>query len=128
MSAFVLVQGVLYRAEQKTSKAGKPFVVATIRAKDGEGSAWWKIIVFSESAQAELLRLQDGDALAVQGVLKVETYDKGGETKVSLSLIADSVLALKQPRRSAPKQGRKSDAERPAPKSRPPAYDDDIPF
>ena len=55
---FALVTGVLFRApEQRTSKAGKPFVTATIRAKDGEASQWWKVAAFSESAQAELMRL-----------------------------------------------------------------------
>ena len=37
MSAFAIVTGALFRApEQRTSKAGKPFVTATIRAKDGD--------------------------------------------------------------------------------------------
>jgi hypothetical protein len=70
MSAFVLVTGAIFRApEPRTSKAGKPFVVATIRAKDGEASQWWKVLAFSESAQAELLCLGDGDAASVQGAL-----------------------------------------------------------
>ena len=98
MTAFALVTGTLFRApEQRTSKNGRAFVVATIRAKDGETSQWWKAIAFSESAGAELLRLSDGDALSVQGALKAETYTKDGETKLSLTCIADAVLALRQP-------------------------------
>ena len=39
MSAYALISGQLFRApEQRTSKAGKPFVTATIRAKDGDAS------------------------------------------------------------------------------------------
>jgi single-stranded DNA-binding protein len=99
MTAFAIVTGALFRApEQRTSKSGKPFVTATIRAKDGEASQWWRITAFSETAQAELMRLVDGDACSVQGAFKAELYQpEGGEAKVSLSIIADRVLALRQP-------------------------------
>ncbi|MGO9773885.1 MAG: single-stranded DNA-binding protein [Roseiarcus sp.] len=112
MSVHVLVSGALYHApESRTSKAGKPFVTATIRAKDGDTTQWWKVLAFSESAGAELLRLGDGDAVSVQGVLRVETYcDKDGETKISLTCIADAVLPL----RPAPKSRTKD----PAPSSK----------
>ena len=81
MTAHVLISGTLFREpEQRTSKAGKPFVTATIRAKDGDSWQWWKVLAFQECAQAELMRLTDGDALSVQGVLKAETYEKYGQT------------------------------------------------
>lgn len=101
MTAHALVTGQLFRAPQsRTSKAGKPFITATLKAKDGDGAQWWKLLVFSETAQAELLRLSDGDALAVQGTLKVELYQpEGGEPRLSLSIVADHVLALRQPQR-----------------------------
>jgi hypothetical protein len=58
MTAHVLISGTLFRKpEQRTSKAGKPFVTATIRAKDGDASQWWKVLAFPESVQAELMRL-----------------------------------------------------------------------
>jgi single-stranded DNA-binding protein len=96
---FALVSGTLFRApEQRTSKAGNPFVTATIRAKDGDSSQWWRVTAFSETAQAELMCLGDGDACSVQGAFKADLYSKdGGEAKVSLSIIADRVLALRQP-------------------------------
>jgi single-stranded DNA-binding protein len=98
MSAFAIVTGALFRApEQRTSKAGKPYVTATIREKEGETTLWWKVVAFSDSAQAELMRLGDGDAVSAQGPLKVETYEKDGATKTSLSVVADRVLALRQP-------------------------------
>jgi single-stranded DNA-binding protein len=100
MSAFCLISGTLFRApEQRTSKTGRNFVVATLRAKDGDATAWWKVVCFSESGCAELLPLSDGDSLSAQGALKVEQYEHNGETRLSLSCIADSVLALKQPPR-----------------------------
>jgi hypothetical protein len=94
MSAHALISGQLFRApEQRVSKAGKPFVTATIRAKEGEAAQWWKVLAFSESAQAE------SDVLSVQGQLKADTYETDGVTKLSLSVVADRVLALRQPAR-----------------------------
>jgi single-stranded DNA-binding protein len=68
-------------------------VTATIRAKDGEAAQWWKVLAFSETVQSEQMRLTDGDALSVQGALKAETYEKDGATRLSLSVVADQVLA-----------------------------------
>jgi single-stranded DNA-binding protein len=113
----VLVAGSLFRApEQRTSKAGRPFVVATIKAKDGDAFQFWRVTVFSESAQAELMRLTEGYAISAQGSLKAELYAKdGGEPKISLSMVADHVLALRQP----PKERKAKGAAGP---------DDAIPF
>lgn len=101
MSAYALISGVLHKtAEEKTTKAGKPYRVASIRVKDGDEMTWWRITVFSESAQAELKRLEEGEVLAVQGPFKTSTYvDKNGETKVGYSMTVDNVLAVKQPRK-----------------------------
>jgi single-stranded DNA-binding protein len=94
--------------------------MATIKAKGDDALAWWKVIVFSDSAGAELMRLGDGDALSVQGALRVETYERDGITKISLTCIADAVLPL----RAAPKTREKKDrpqsdialrSEKPAP-------------
>jgi single-stranded DNA-binding protein len=104
---FALVSGTLFRVpEQKTSQTGKAYVVAKVRTSAGE---WWRVTTFSESAQAELLRLGDGDAVSAQGRLDVTTYQKDGETRIGFALIADIVLALRQP----PKQKAKR-ADKPA--------------
>jgi single-stranded DNA-binding protein len=97
VTARVLVSGALFRApEQKTSKSGKPFVVATIRVKDREDWQWWRVTVFSESAQAELLRLSEGDSVSAQGAMTAGLYLKdNGETKLTFSLVADQVMALR---------------------------------
>ncbi len=101
MSAHVLVTGVMYRqAEQRTSKTGKAFVTATLRCKsEAAASEWWKVVCFSESACAELLRLSDGDSLSAQGALKLDTYEKDGSTFINRTVIADAVLALRAPPR-----------------------------
>jgi single-stranded DNA-binding protein len=103
-----LVTGTLFRApEQRTSKAGKPFVTATLRAKDGE-LQWWSVIGFSQTAQVELMRLGDGDAVTVQGSFKAELYPPdGGEAKLSLSILADqfSRFVSRRNARRTPRSG-----------------------
>jgi single-stranded DNA-binding protein len=125
MTAFAIVTGSLFRApEQRTSKAGKPFVTATIRAKEGEASQWWKVVTFSETSQAELMRLGDGDAVCVQGAFKAELYQpEGGEPRISLSIVADRVLALRQP----PKERKSASQDAPY-RGGAAAFDDSIPF
>jgi Single-strand binding protein family len=102
-----LITGSLYKAgEQRTSKSGSKFVTASARVKTGEAMQFVRVVAFSESAQAELLRLQDGDCFSEQGQFKAEIYAKdGGEPKLSLSIVADQILALRQPaKQSKPKQ------------------------
>jgi single-stranded DNA-binding protein len=92
--------GQLFRApEQRPSKAGKSFVTATIRVKQGEGGAFWNIVAFSDVALTELSRLHEGEKLSAQGRLQIGEYEKDGKTRVSLSCIADHGLALRQPPR-----------------------------
>jgi Single-strand binding protein family len=114
--------------EQRTSKAGKPFVKATLKAKDGDTAQWWKVLAFSDSVQAELVRLADGDTISVQGAFKAELYEKDGEKRLSLSIVADHVFALRQP--SAPRKlGKKPQTATPANVRTPRVdYDDAIPF
>jgi single-stranded DNA-binding protein len=108
MTAHALIQGTLFRApEQKISKNDKQYIIATVRAKGGDAFQFWHVVAFSETAQGELLRLGDGDAVSVQGAMKAELYQPdGGPARVSLSIIADAVLAL----RASPKEQRKPDA------------------
>jgi single-stranded DNA-binding protein len=98
MSVNVLLQGSLTKApESRVSRQGNPFAMATLRVSAGNEVQFWRLFVFSESAQAELLRLGEGDSLAIQGVPKFEIYRPAdGEPRVSLSVVADQVLALKQ--------------------------------
>jgi hypothetical protein len=63
-----LVQGTLFRApESRVSKAGKPFTITTLKEGKVDDIRWINVVAFSESIQAELMRLGDGDAIAVQG-------------------------------------------------------------
>jgi len=121
MTTHLLVTGVLQREpETRTSRNGRAFVTATIRVKDGDASQFWRIFIFSEAAQAEIMRLREGDAIAVQGVPKIEMYrPEGAEPRASLSLVADAVLALRQPpKERKPKPDKAPPPRAPADRSR----------
>jgi Single-strand binding protein family len=95
-----LISGSLFRPpEQRTAKSGKPFIMASVKIKDGDSIQFVRLFAFSESAQAELARLAEGDALTAQGSLKAEVYEANGEHRVSLTLIADAVLPLRRERK-----------------------------
>jgi hypothetical protein len=130
LSAFALISGALFRApERKTSKAGKDYVTATVKATAGNESEFWRVIVFSESAQGELMRLADGDKLSAQGSMKIELYRANdGSEKISRTLMADGILALKpSPREKKPKPEHAAvRTENGAPNGR--DFDDPVPF
>lgn len=108
MSLHALITGELYRDPQpRTSAGGKPFTTCQIRTESDGQTLWASVICFSDDGQAELARLKAGDAVAVQGRMKVTTYEKNGEIRPSLDITASSVLALKpKPRERKPKQSR----------------------
>jgi hypothetical protein len=136
MSAFALVTGTIFRAPtQRTSKAGKPYTVCTVKAgsDDSGGGDFWSIICFSESAQLELLRLEAGDAVSVRGKMKLEIF----EARISRSIFADAALGLRPaPREKKPKAAAKvaraadvQPAEHPTTTTTTnPDFDDSIPF
>jgi single-stranded DNA-binding protein len=107
---YALITGALFRdPETKISKNGKPFVVATIISKDGESTTFANIVAFSDGASDAILALRAGDALCVQGKATIGVYEKNGEHRPSLSIVADRVLALHQP----PKERKPKAPERP---------------
>jgi len=134
MSVLALVTGSIFRRPaQRTSKAGKPFVTTTVKVAAGNELQFWNVIAFSETAQAELLRLDEGDGAALQGPLKVEQYERDGKTRISFSVTADRVLALSQPPKAREPHQRETKEAEPrstqrSESSRPAIFDDDIPF
>ncbi|MEK4035316.1 hypothetical protein WOC76_07045 [Methylocystis sp. IM3] len=100
MTCFALITGILSRApERRVGKSGKPYFIATLKAKDGDGFTFWRITVFSESAGEELMQLGEGDAVSAQGAMKAELYrPEGGEARISLSMVADAILPAKRKR------------------------------
>ncbi|WP_325168928.1 hypothetical protein [Melaminivora jejuensis] len=69
MSIDALISGKLHaRPESRTSKNGKPFATAKLRAAAGDGdSLFVNVIAFEQAAVAALLALDAGDSLAVAG-------------------------------------------------------------
>jgi single-stranded DNA-binding protein len=116
MTTFGLVSGAVFRAaEQKTSKAGKSYVLATIKVAADNSVDFWTIMAFSETVQTELLRLGEGDKLSAQGSFKVEPYTaRDGQTRISRTLFADHVLALRQPPRERKPKATQAAAANPA--------------
>ena len=112
MTARSLVNGALFKAPQtKTSKAGRPYAIATIREGTGERVRWWKAFVFNEFAIEEILRLGDGDPIAVSGEFDCElwTPEGGGESRLSWKITADAVLST----RAKPKKAKLQDSRQP---------------
>jgi len=97
MSARALVSGVLFKAPaSKVSKAGKPYVLGTIREGSGDAARWWNVVIFAESACEEALRLGDGEPIAVAGEFSCESYAPArGESRLSWRIVADVVLSLR---------------------------------
>lgn len=122
MSVYVLATGTIARTpEARRSQNDDAFVGATLRVAETGDGAWWRVTAFSEAAQRELLRLDVGDAVAVQGAMRVERYEKDGEPRIGLAIRAERVFALRQhdrgapPIKSAPFGHRAGDVDEPAP-------------
>src|SRR5215470_9836930 len=110
MTTRVRVSGTLFHAPEsrplRAGRASATATTATLKARDGNHTQFWRIAAFSEPVQAELMRLTAGDAVAVEGAFKAELYDKNGETDLSFGVIAEHVLPLRQPGKKRKKEGR----------------------
>lgn len=97
MSIEALILGKLHqRAEQRTSKTGRPYVTAKARTAASEGdSLFVNVIAFSETACASLLTLDAGDSLALAGTLKPGAWtDREGNARPSVDMVAAQVLTV----------------------------------
>ena len=110
MSAVVLASGVLHKKpEQKTAKSGKVYVAATLRVREADATyQYWRLTTFDSTAQTELLRLDEGDSVSVQGLLRAELYKpEEGEPRLSMNVVVDQALAAKpkpRPRDAGPRK------------------------
>jgi len=81
---------------QRSSKNGKPFVVAKVLASAGDGdgeSLFVNVIAFDDGPCAALLALADGDAVSLAGSLTPKVWtDKQGNVRPALDLVAHQVL------------------------------------
>lgn len=115
-----LIVGKLYgKPERRTSRSGKPFITAKVRVPTGDDSIFVGVAAFSESAQAALLALDDGEAVALAGTLSVKAWtDREGNARPNLNLIANRVLTVHHAKR-------KRDAVQQSDRSRPSMSGDD---
>jgi hypothetical protein len=133
MSAFALITGTIFRAPiQKIAKSGKPYTTCTVKVRsDDSGGDFWNVLIFSESAQLEMLRLEAGDAVSIRGEMRLEIFEKDGQARISRSIFADALLGLRPaPRTSKAKAAKAPTSQESAnimPASAPP-FDDGIPF
>lgn len=122
---FVLISGSLWRdPTARQSKAGKQFVTALVKAGTPTEALWCNVVAFDQAAQAELLRLQATDTVSIQGTAKISVYEKAGEHRASIEVVAAHVLALRQPK---PTRSRQDTAPRDAAPTAP-EFDDAVPF
>jgi len=93
-----LIAGRLYGTpEQRTSKTGKPFMVARMRAECGDGgdggNLFVNVIAFDAGPCAALEVLREGDALTVAGPITPKVWtDKQGMVHPALDVVAHQVL------------------------------------
>ena len=90
-----LISGKLYgQPTERTSKTGKPFALAKVRAAGGDGeSLFVNVIAFDTAPCTALLALADGDSVALSGSLTPKVWtDKEGNTRPALDLVAHQVL------------------------------------
>jgi single-stranded DNA-binding protein len=126
---FVLITGSLWRdPAARQSKAGRQFVTALVRAGTQTDTQWCNVVAFDTRAQSELLRLQAGDAVSIQGTAKLGVFEKNGEHRASLDVTAANVLALRQPKPARSKDTTPRQADDREAATTAPEFDDVMPF
>ncbi|MBB5456900.1 single-stranded DNA-binding protein [Paraburkholderia sp. Cpub6] len=119
-----LIAGKLYGTPiLRTSRDGKHrFATAKMRvAQDGADALFVNLVCFGDTAKAALLALDDGDALAAVGTLKLSVWTDGnGTARPQVSMTADrieSTYTVERKRRIS--RGEDTDAELAERKARP---------
>ena len=90
-----LIAGRLFgTAEQRVGKSDKRFTVCKVRASAGDGEPLFvNVIAFTDSVQATLLALSDGDSVALSGELTPKVWtDREGQVRPSVDLVAHAVV------------------------------------
>ena len=77
----------------RTSASGKAYATALLRVPSEDSEAMLvSVIAFDADAVAAILALAKGDACAIAGRGKLTSWEKAGEEKHGLSVVADRVL------------------------------------
>lgn len=130
MTDRALINGVIFGTpETRLSKAGKPFLLASIRSGNSEAVRWWRAFVFRESVIEEMKRLGDGDPIAISGEFDFRSYSPdGAEPRLSWTIRADAVLSARPRPRQKPPRAAPAKPESPPSDQGGRHFDDAIPF
>lgn len=94
-----IASGTLVRDPKSgTSASGTKWANTTIRAnigqnREGESETAFIVVVCFNDVADRLARLAKGDAVSVQGPLKPTTYEKDGQERHGLEIIAQALLS-----------------------------------
>jgi hypothetical protein len=90
-----LISGMLYgKPERRTGRNNSDYVAAKVVVPSADERIFAHVIAFVDEAKAALLALDDGDAVAIAGVMTPKVYEtKNGQTKPALDVIAHTVLS-----------------------------------
>jgi hypothetical protein len=104
MSAHALLSVVLQKLPvRKTSKAGKPYLMASARDGKGPDAKWWTVFAFNEAAIEALEVLAEGETFAASGTFDATIWaPEGREPRVNLTLTADAILSARKPSKAKP--------------------------
>lgn len=96
-----LISGKLHgQPQQRTTKNGKPYATARIRATQGDGETLFvSVAAFDATPCRALLRLNDGDSVAIAGSLAIKIWDSKEGPRPSADLVAGQVLTLYETRK-----------------------------
>jgi single-stranded DNA-binding protein len=78
---------------QRTSHDGKAYATARLRAPTEEEPGLVNVIAFDPAAVRALLACAKGDSIAITGRGKVTMWEKNGEHRAGLSVVAEAVLS-----------------------------------
>jgi hypothetical protein len=117
MSAHALLSVVLQKLPvRKTSKAGKPYLMASARDGRGPDARWWTVFAFTEAAIEALEALTVGETFAATGTFDATVWvPEGREPRVNLTLTADAILSARKPPKAKTKKTAPASAQEPRP-------------
>jgi hypothetical protein len=112
MSAHALLSVVLQKLPvRKTSKAGRPYAMASARDGKGMDAKWWTIFAYSEAGIEALEALAVGETFAATGSFDATIWaPEGREPRVNLTLTADVIISARKPKAKAEGKSRKQRA------------------
>lgn len=92
----VLCSGVLIRdPQERVSASGNTYCTALVRVPcEGEDALICSVIAFNGAAVHSLMALAKGDAVSIAGRARLSTWERDGEQRHGLSIVAEQVLTL----------------------------------